>query len=76
MGVLIQIRDVPEEVRRRLKARAASKGESLNEHLRRLLEEAAARPTREELFARIESRGRPVEESSAGLIRAERDARS
>lgn len=57
MGVLVQIRDVPEPVHRTLKARAASSGTSLSEYLRELLTRAAGRPTPEELAARIEARG-------------------
>jgi plasmid stability protein len=58
MGTLVQIRDVPEDVHRTLKARAAASGTSLSEYLRELLARAAARPTPEELAARIEIRGR------------------
>jgi plasmid stability protein len=57
MGVLLQIRDVPEEVHRTLKARAAASGTSLSEYLRELLARAAARPTPEELAARVRARG-------------------
>lgn len=57
MGVLLQIRDVPEEVHRTLKARAAASGTSLSEYVRELLARAAARPTPEELAARIQARG-------------------
>lgn len=60
MGVLVQIRDVPDEVHRRLKARAAASGQSLTEYLRELLVKSAGRPTPAELSARIEARG-PVE---------------
>jgi plasmid stability protein len=58
MGVLVQIRDVPEPVHRTLKARAAVAGVSLSEYLRTMLERQAARPTAEELSARIAARGR------------------
>jgi antitoxin FitA len=57
MGVLVQIRDVPEETHRILKARAALQGVSLSEYLRGMLTRAASRPTPEELAARIASRG-------------------
>jgi plasmid stability protein len=57
MGVLLQIRDVPEEVHRTLKARAAASGTSFSEYLRVLLARAAERPTAEELAARIRARG-------------------
>jgi antitoxin FitA len=57
MGILIQIRDVPDDVHRRLKARAAMSGVSLSEYLRGVLGRAVSRPTPEELAARIEARG-------------------
>jgi plasmid stability protein len=57
MGVLVQIRDVPEPVHRTLKSRAAVSGMSFSEYLRALLERSAERPTPEELAARIRARG-------------------
>lgn len=57
MGVLVQIRDVPESVHRTLKSRAAASGVSLSEYLRSVLARTAARPTPEELVARIRARG-------------------
>ena len=57
MGILLQIRDVPEEVHRKLKARAAASGTSLTEYVRSILARSAARPTPEELTERIENRG-------------------
>jgi plasmid stability protein len=70
MGVLIQIRNVPEEVHRTLKARAALKGISLSEYVRRMLIADASRPTPEELEARIRARGpMPGDWDSAEIIR-------
>ena len=60
MGVLLQIRDLPDDVHRTLKARAAAAGTSLSEYARQLLARAAARPTLAEMAARIEVRGRGV----------------
>jgi plasmid stability protein len=57
MGILVQIRDVPEDVHRALKARAAASGTSLSEYVRTLLARAVARPTPEELAARVRARG-------------------
>jgi plasmid stability protein len=57
MGVLVQIRDVPEDVHRTLKARAAVSGVSLSEYVRGVLGRAASRPTPAELSARIAARG-------------------
>ena len=74
MGVLIQIRDVPEDVHRTLKARAALAGVSLSEYLRVLLARASARPTPSELAARIAARGvSQSAESSVTAVRAIRD---
>lgn len=74
MSVLIQIRDVHEHVRDALKARAARQGISLNLLLRRLLEEEAARPERDEVFARVAARSERAASSSTELIRGLRDA--
>jgi len=74
MGVLVQIRDVPEDVHRRLKARAAASGQSLSEHLRGVLSRAAAWPTPDELAERIEARGRVrLSEPSQDTVRRLRD---
>lgn len=74
MGVLLQVRDVPEDVHRKLKARAAASGVSLSEYVRQLLVRNASRPTVEELTERIRARG-PVDlgESSAATVRSIRD---
>jgi antitoxin FitA len=55
---LIQIRNVPEDVHRTLKSRAAAEGTSLSEYVLREVTRAARSPTPEELDARIRSRGR------------------
>lgn len=74
MGTFVQIRDVPEDVHRALKARAAASGIPLSEYLRRLLTRAASRPTPSELSARIEARGRvALDEPGAQTIRRLRD---
>jgi plasmid stability protein len=73
MSSMIQIRNVPDDLHRRLKARAALAGMSLSDFLLREIEKVAARPTMEELRARLETRSR-VEptESTADVIRAMR----
>lgn len=76
MAGLVQIRNVPDETRRALKARAAASGESLNEFLLQLLLEEAGRPTVAEVLARAASRSESSTVSSVDLIRAERDSRS
>jgi plasmid stability protein len=76
MSVMIQIRNVPEAVHRTLKARAALAGMSLSDYLLREVSEFAARPTLEEMRARLERRS-PITPSisAADAIRAERDRR-
>jgi hypothetical protein len=49
MAKLVQIKDVPEDVHRVLKSRAALAGLSLNEYLRQELTKFAQRPSPEEL---------------------------
>lgn len=73
---MIQIRNVPEDLHRKLKARAAHAGMTLSDYLLADIRRLAARPTRDELFRRIKSR-EPVElsESAADAVRAERDRR-
>ncbi|MBA3301997.1 MAG: toxin-antitoxin system HicB family antitoxin [Thermoleophilaceae bacterium] len=74
MGKLVQIRDVPEDVHRTLKARAAKRGVSLSAFVREYLEIVANRPDPEEVWARIESR-EPVElsKSAAEYVREGRE---
>lgn len=72
----IQIRNVPEDVHRTLKARAAKAGMSLSEYLLAQVSELARRPTLEEHIARV--RSRPMSEldvPSAELIREAREER-
>ncbi|RIK93401.1 MAG: hypothetical protein DCC72_08535 [Burkholderiales bacterium] len=75
-SVMIQIRHVPAEVHRKLKARAALEGLSLSDFLRREIEVIAERPTLDELRSRLAQR-EPVRVrgSVARAVRAERDAR-
>ena len=73
MGVLVQIREVPEDVHHTLKARAALAGVSLSEYARGVLARAASRPTPEELSDRIVARGPVGREPSEVVVRAIRD---
>jgi plasmid stability protein len=73
---MIQIRNVPDEVHRTLKMRAAAEGLSLSGYLLREIERYADRPTVEEVLARIKRDGSvTLVEDSATAVRAERDAR-
>lgn len=75
-GANIQIRNVPPDVHRRLKARAALEGVSMSEYVLRELGKALERPTREEVLERLRGRPAPVlSRSAAEVIRDERDRR-
>jgi plasmid stability protein len=56
MPVAITIRDVPNEVRDELAARAARSGRSLQEYLRGMLVESTARPSVADVIARARAR--------------------
>jgi len=73
---LIQIRNVPEELHRQAKAKAALEGVTLSDLALRALEREVRRPTTAEIAARVREMG-PVEDAppAAALIRAERDRR-
>jgi antitoxin FitA len=71
MGV-IQIRNVPDDIHRTLKVRAAAEGTSLSEYVLRELTRLARSPTREELDARIRARRRA--KVTTGDILEARDA--
>ena len=73
---MVQIRNVPAELHRRLKARAAIEGMSMSAYVLRELRKALDRPPRHEILERL--RTRPVRRfarSAADVIRAERDSR-
>jgi len=76
MSVMIQIRNVPDSLHRRLKSRAALAGMSLSDYLLGEIREVAERPTLDEMRERLASRPPvmlPI--SPADIIRAERDTR-
>jgi plasmid stability protein len=72
---MIQIRNVPVEAHRALKARAALAGKSMSELILEELQAMLALPSEQELRERLEQ-AEPfaMKKSSAGLIRRERDA--
>jgi plasmid stability protein len=72
----IQIRNVPDDVHRTLKARAAVKGQSLSEYLLAEITELARLPTLDELAERIRSHGPALTNiSAAELVREARAER-
>lgn len=76
MSVMIQIRNVPDEVHRTLKSRAALAGMSLSDYLLREVRQVAETPTLEEVLERLHKQP-PVtlSKSAADAIRAIRDSR-
>ena len=75
MPVSMTIRDVPDEVRDELAARAARAGQSLQEYVRAQLTALARRPSPEQLWDRVEHRIRSTRTRlSAEQILEARDA--
>ena len=76
MSKMVQVRNVPDDVHRRLESRAALAGMSLSDDLLAELRRFADRPSPEEMRRRLAER-RPVTlaEGTAAAVRAERDAR-
>lgn len=73
---MLQIRDVPDEARRALKARAAIRGESLNTYLLGLISREVARPTVGEVLERAARRSEHAGTSAVEALatsRSERD---
>ncbi len=56
MPVAITVREVPDDVRDELAARAARSGRSLQEYLRAMLVDTAARPPVQDVIARARAR--------------------
>lgn len=73
MSRMIQVRNVPDNLHREVKARAARAGMSLSDYLLREIERAIEAPPVEDLLRRLETRHRPeLEETPAEALRAER----
>lgn len=75
MSRMIQIRNVPDAVHRKIKARAAQSGMTLSDYLRAEIERIAALPTRDEMLARLHARTRvKLSSPAADIIRSERES--
>jgi antitoxin FitA len=75
-GTMVQIRNVPPELHRRLKARAAIEGLSMSDYVLREIRKALDRPTRQEILERLLAQPlRRLRRSAAEMVRAERDSR-
>ena len=76
MATMIQVRNVPDEAHRRLKARAALAGMSLSAYALAELQRGLERPTTDELMQRLRSRVPvAVHPSPADVIRQDREQR-
>jgi antitoxin FitA len=74
MSSMIQIRNIPDELHRDLKVRAAQTGMTLSDYLLAELRALAVRPTMREWLASSEQwKPVEVEESPAATLAAERD---
>lgn len=74
--MMIQIRNVPDTLHRRLKSRAALAGMSLSDYLLHQIRDVAERPTIEEMRARLARRSTvTLSVDTADAVRAERDSR-
>lgn len=75
MSRMVQIRNVPDTLHRKLKGRAADLGQTLSDYLLAELERLAVRPTRLEMLARIQGRRRvTLRTPAAVVIREERQS--
>jgi plasmid stability protein len=76
MSKMIQLRNVPDALHRRLKARAAMCGMSLSDYLLSEIREIAERPTLAEMRERLHQR-EPVSSQldTVRILHEERDAR-
>ena len=72
---LIQIRNVPDDVHRALKERAAREGTTMSDLLLAELPRVASGRSPESIIARIREREPVAGTPAADLIRADRDAR-
>ena len=76
MTATIRIRNVPEALHRKLKARAAMEGVSMSRYVLREIERSLERPTRRELLEAIASRPKTEPKPSpAEILREERNRR-
>lgn len=72
---MIQIRNVPEELHRSLKARAAREGRTLSDLILSDLPRLVEKPSPEDVLARIRSRTTVGGPPASELIAAERERR-
>ena len=73
MTTMIQVRNIPEGLQRRLKTRAATEGVSMSAYVRRLIEHALERPSRQEVLNGL--RALPPVETDISAAEILREAR-
>lgn len=76
MSKMIQVRNVPDQLHRKLKVRAAEQGVSLSDYILAELRRLAERISPQELAARVRVVREDLDPSPAEILRAERDRRS
>jgi len=74
MSKMIQVRNVPDEMHRALKASAAAEGLSLSDYIKRELGGVTAKAGLEEISARVRARG-PSNVKRESIIRILRESR-
>jgi plasmid stability protein len=76
MSKMIQIRDVPDDVHKVLKMRAAREGMTLSDYIKRELAHSVAKPTMEEWLERVRQ-AKPIvgAATSVEAVRALRNSR-
>jgi hypothetical protein len=72
---MLQVRNVPDDVHRLLKERAAREGTTMSHLILRELPRIANEPSAEQVLARIRARTSVGGASGADLVRAAREAR-
>jgi plasmid stability protein len=75
-AVMIQIRNVPPELHRRLKARAATEGMSMSDYVLREIRKSLEHPTRAEVLERLAAQPvRRFRQPLSEVIHSERESR-
>jgi antitoxin FitA len=75
MSKMIQIRNVPDDLHRELKTRAAAAGMSMSDYIKRELDRRSRKSTIREIIARREAQGRRSTSSTQEVVDIIREAR-
>lgn len=74
MSKMIQVRNVPDEVHRKLKVRAAAAGMSLSDYIKRDLVESTSKRTLDDILAEVRARPR-TNVKTEDIVRIQRELR-